>query len=368
MPKKKVTKEIASQLKKKTKKEVNPLSSKRILSTGSTLLNLACTDKFKGGFTKGKYFFIVGDSSSGKTFLTLTCLAEASINDNFKNYRFIYDNGEDGALMDIEKFFGKGVANRLEPPAGTKDNPEYSRTVEDFYYNVDDALQIAKEEDQPFIYVLDSENSLTSDAELEKFDEEKEAHRKGKDITGSYGDGKAKKHSSHMRKIITPLSKTGSILIVLSQTRDNLGFGHEKKTRSGGRALKFYACLEMWSSVSKKITKTVKGKKRQIGVNTTIKIKKNRLTGKEREITVPIYYSVGFDDVGSCVDYLIEEKHWPLKKKTVIADEIKFEGSRDAVINHIEENDLEDVVRSTVGEVWKEIEEACSVKRKKRYE
>jgi len=76
------------------------------------LLNLACTGNPNGGFFKGHYFQIVGDSTSGKTFLSLTCLAEANINKHFEDYRFIFDDGEGGALMDLTKFFGAGVADK----------------------------------------------------------------------------------------------------------------------------------------------------------------------------------------------------------------------------------------------------------------
>ena len=244
------TKDIVAEMTKPKKKKSNPLSKRKLLSTGSTLLNLACSDNPLGGFVKGKYFFLVGDSSSGKTWLSLTCLAEANISKYFSNYRFIYDNGEDGALMDMERFFGKGVAKKMEPPAGIKKKPIYSKTAQDFYYNLDDALKHAKEHDEPFIYILDSENSLTSDQEEEKFDEQKKANRSGKEITGTFGDGKAKIHSSHMRKIIGPLGETGSILIVISQTRDNLGFGFEKKTRSGGKALKLALLLRLCARAS----------------------------------------------------------------------------------------------------------------------
>lgn len=340
-----------------------------VLSTGCTLLNLACSGNAQGGFVKGKYFYFVGDSSSGKTWLSLTCFAEAALNPNFKNYRLIYDNGEDGALMDFAHYFGQKMADRLEPPAvDEEDAPIYSETAEDFYYNVDDAIQVAKEEDRPFIYVLDSENSLTSGAEQDKFDESKKARRAGKDTAGSYGDGKAKIHSSHLRKLMRPLSDTGSILIIISQTRDNLGIGFEKKTRSGGRALRFYACLEMWTSVIKKLKKTVAGKQRQIGIIARVKTKKNRLTGKEREIDIPIYHSMGIDDVGCNVDWLVDEKHWPKRGNTIQASEFEFKGTRNKLIAYVEENNLETELQNVVQGVWDKIEAACSVERKRRYE
>ncbi len=359
--------EIKRALRKNRKKESVPDSD--FLSTGSTLVNLACTGRVDGGFTKGRYFFIVGDSASGKTFLSLTCLAEASINPAFKDYRFIYDNSEDGCLMDIEKFFGSGVMDRMEPPASEDDSPIYSGTIEEFYYHVDDAIR----EGKPFIYILDSMDALSSEAEGEKFEQHKRAYRKGKEAPGSYGDGKAKVNSSNLRKLLSPLRDSGSILIIINQTRDNLGFGFEKKTRSGGHALRFYACIELWSSVEKKLKKRIKGKDRQLGALCKVQVKKNRITGRERTVSVPIFFSTGIDDVGSCVDYLIDEGDWEQSKKGR-GEVIEAGGlgpvlkmSRSKLISHIEDEEMEDDLRALVGTAWGEVEKACEVKRKKRY-
>jgi len=356
------TKDIEKKLKKKSKKSLK-LKAKDFVSTGSTMLNLACTGKPYCGFAKGKYYFIVGDSTSGKTFLSLTCLAEASINPNFDKYRFIFDNAEDGALMDIKKYFGKEVYKRMETP---QKESVFSTTIEEFYYNVDDALKKGK----PFIYILDSMDSLSSKDEEDKFRESKTAYRKGRATTGSYGDGKAKKNSANLRKLLTPLRESGSILIILNQTKDNIGFGFEKKTRSGGHSLRYYACTKFWSSVRGQISKSIKGKQRQLGIRCSIVFKKNRFQGKLRKIEIPIYHSFGIDDIGSCVDYLISEGHWVQKEKSssVVAKDFKFKGTKEKLIKLIEEKGMENDLKLIVYDVWKEIEEACSVKRKRRYE
>lgn len=348
-------------------KEQRELRTEDFVSTGSTLLNCAISGHYERGFAKGKYYFIVGDSASGKTFLTLTCLAEAANNPSFDNHRFIYDNAEDGALMDVQRFFGKKVYKRLEFPAeGDVANESFfSSTIEEFYFNVDDAIK----KGQPFIYILDSMDALSSEQEIDKFDETKTAHRKGNDTAGSYGDGKAKKNSANLRRLLTPLRKTDSILIIVNQTRDNLGFGFEKKTRSGGHALRFYATVELWSSVKGKIKKTVKGKSRQLGINCKVQIKKNRITGRERSIVIPIFHSFGIDDVGSCIDYLVDEGHWPTKGNMIHAEDLDHKPcSRNKLIKLVEENDQEYDLRDIVGETWNEIERASEVKRKKRYE
>jgi recombination protein RecA len=355
------TDDIKKALRKK--RGTSELTAKDFLSTGSTLLNLACSGHPERGFAKGQYYFIVGDSISGKTWLSLTCLAEAVLNPNFAKHRFIYDNGEDGALMNIERFFGKGVANRIESP---KQGPSFQ--IEEFYYSVDDAIS----DGNPFIYILDSMDSLSSEPEANYFKKTKKARRAGKDendIKGSYGDGKAKVNSAMLRRIIgRPLRESGSILIIINQTRDNIGAlpFQPKKTRSGGHALKFYACFELWSSVAGEIKKTVNGKKRQLGVESKIRVKKNRITGRDRTVTIPIYNSYGIDNVGSCVDYLIEEGHWR-KGKEINAKELGIKASRKKLIKLVEQGDLEKDLYDLVGEIWNEIEDACMIRRKKRY-
>jgi len=346
------------------------ISQKDLLSTGSTLLNIACSGRHNGGFVKGHYFYIVGDSASGKTFLTWTCLAEASINSAFDDYRFIMDDVEGGSLMSIKKFFGERVAERVEAPMK---GGRSSQTVEDFYYNIDDALR----DGRPFIYILDSMDALDSEDAEKKFLQQKNASRrkrtpgtdKEEKVAGSYGDGKAKKNSQNIRRVVNRLKDTGSILIIISQTRDNIGFTSrfEPKTRGGGKALKFYASHEIWSSIKMRIKRKVNGKDRKIGIICRCDVKKNRLTGEEATVEIPIYTSFGIDDVGACVDFLIEEGHWTERMKVINATEFDFSGKRETLIRHIEKNGLEKELRILVTDVWEEIKQGCAIKRKFRY-
>ncbi len=338
-----------------------PLSTDDLLSTGSTLLNLACTGHWQGGFAKGMYFLLVGDSSSGKTFLSLTCLAEAAKNESFDGYRFVHDNVEGGALMDIERFFGGKVAGRMESPGNGM-----SETTEDFFFNLDDVLG----QGRPVIYILDSMDALSSESEGKRFVERKEAYRKGSTTTGDYGDGKAKANARGIRAILPKLRDTGSILIVINQTRDNVGGNmfEPRKIRSGGHAMTFYSTVEAWASIGGQLKKTYRGKERQQGIVSKIRVKKNRFTGRLRTVSVPIYHSFGIDDVGSCIDYLLSEKHWTNKGKRIEAKEFDFAGDRVKVIEHVLSNNLEDKLSEIVAGVWNEIEEAVSEDRKRRYD
>lgn len=364
----KMKKILAPAFKKKTNKTKIPM--KELLSTGSTMLNLACSGKADGGFAMGGYYFLVGDSSSGKTFLALTCFAEASINPNFDEYELIHDDAENGAMMDFGKFFGKKCAERVSPPRRDKQgNPVFSVTTDDFYDNLLELIAQKKR----FIYVLDSMDVLGTNEDNAKEEANRLARKKsreGKSATekGTYGTSKAKANSTRLRGIVHALKETGSILIIIAQTRDNIDpMSFDKKTRGGGHSLKFYAHLELWSSVKGPIKKRIKDKDRIQGIYSQVRIKKNRLTGRDRKIVIPIYNSIGFDDIGGCINYLLEEGHWKKGKAGIDAKELDFVGSRDALIAHIEQTENEDVLRATVQEVWDGIEDALAVVRKNKY-
>lgn len=342
-----------------------------LLSTGSTLLNLACTGTVNGGFIKGHFYYLVGDSSSGKTFLSLTCFAEACMNKHFADYDLIFDDAESGALMDFTKFFGTKTAERVRAPRYSASGEAInSVTIQDLYYH----LELAKKRRKPVIYVLDSMDALSSEEELKKAGERNTAHAKkvetGKEvkIAGSYGDGKAKANSERLRQIVPFIHESKSIVIFISQTRDNLAqFALDKKTRSGGRSLTFYATLEMWSSQAGHITKTINKKKRELGIWSQIRVKKNRIQGKDRTVKIPIYHSFGIDDIGSCVDYLVDEERWNNSSGPINCEEFGFKGTREQVVQFVEDNELQDVLKELVIDTWNEIESKCVIQRNKRY-
>jgi len=337
------------------------------VSSGCTTLNMALTGKPRYGYHAGGYYLVVGGSSSGKTMLMLTMLAEVANNPNFDHYQIKYDNVEDGAQMDFVKFFGQKMAARIEAPRIVDGVGMHSETIDDFYFNFDDAMDAG-----PCIYLLDSMDALMGGKERNKFNERRKAARKGKlaEVKGDYGDGKAKKNSGDLRGVLAKVRDTRSILVIICQTRDAIDAGpfEPQETRAGGRALTFYSHTEMWMSKGATLKKAVRGVDRQIGMMSNIHIKKNRLSGKEWRVKVPFYHTVGVDDVGCCVDYLIAEKHWPANDKGVItAPELSFKGTREKLIQVIEEGDKEVFLRKTVAAVWRQVEADCAVKRKPRY-
>lgn len=340
------------------------------VSTGNTLLNLACSGRAEWGFPVGSYIFLVGDAASGKTFESLTCFAEAAINPYFDDYNFIYDGPEFGALMDLKKFFGR-AASRIKPPwikGQEKTGFAYSKTVEEFFFNLDDHLKT------PCIYVLDSTDSLKSNEEIDKFDERKNwvrKGRKGREPSGSYGMSKPKDFSAMLRQVPAKLKESKSILIMICQTRDNIGFGSQfqPKTRAGGNALTFYSDLELWSSVKEKIKKTERGHDIQVGSVCKVKVKRSRITGRENEVLLPIYWASGFDDVGGMVNWLIDWKFWKESGDVVETGGFINENSADVegTIKRIESEGLENQLKQLVTDKWQEVAKAVAVGRKNKY-
>lgn len=371
---------VKAMLKKKRVRRVAP-ETKQYLSTGVALLNLAISGRHDGGILKGDYVYFVGNRSSGKTFFSLNVLAEASINPEFADYQLIGDFAENGALMDIQKFWGPELARRLAPPRGTREKPIYSRTTEDFYFHLDDALSKG-----PCIYVMDSMDALTTDDDQEKFQGDKVASRAGKEMKGSYGMSQAKINSRYIKPFATRLRETGSILIVISQTRDRINTPFPMSTHSGGKSLGFYAHVEIWTKISEEVKKTVRGKQRKLYSVIELSVEKNRQNGwDDFKVYVPHSRKFGLDDLGASVDFLIDEKHWKKKKKDnqqeeeeetddkkkktgkFIAPEFDIEGDREKIIERIQAEGGEKELHQLAEKVWKEIDEECSLNRVNKY-
>lgn len=344
-------------------KKPDHLPFDRGLSSGSTLINLAATGRPEIAMLPGTYALWVGDSGSGKSFITLTTLAEAAINPVFKKYRLLFNNAENGALFDLERFLPP-LVDRLEPLAGTKKKPTNITVLEDFYDALETALSVG-----PCIVLNDSMDALVPRAWRKKQKKDKAAKAKGKEEGGSYGTEKAKVNSERLRPIVNRLQETGSILIVISQSRDRIGFGsqYNPKTRGGGNALTFYAHLELWTSVKEHVVKKVGKKSIEQGIVCRVKVKKNRVNGRVRTVDVPILHSAGIDDLGGLVNWMVEWEQWSGKENTVTAPEFHFSGNREKLIQKIEEEGREKELREIVVAAWDAIEKKCEVRRKNKY-
>lgn len=343
------------------KRERKKLDENDMAPTGSTMLNLACSDNPWAGYKLGGIVTTPGQSSAGKTVVALTGLAECSTLRRFDKYDLILDDAEQRLAFDLHYMFGPTAASRIgKPRLGG------SRTIQTFKAN----LMLLKKEARKVIYVLDSFDSLASDEELEK--EMKRAIALAKDpdtlkkIAGTFGMEKAKIAGEVLRMINDYMEESQSLLIIIQQRRQKSDAGPfgDKWTTSGGEAPFYYSNHQPW--FTKKAT--LKDGDLEIGTRTVAKLKKNSITGKLREVEFDIYNDYGIDDINSIIDWMLKEEFW--KKKTnheINATDIGLCLKRDALVRAIEEDGLEDELRRAVGECWLIREEEVRLDRKPRF-
>lgn len=333
------------------------------LSLGCPLLNLAVSGDWRKGLLKGTYMFYAGDSSSGKTLATLTQLAEAANDPNFDDYELWHIDVEVGNFFDFELFFGKKAAKRIQV---LRPEPGKPMLLEFVYDWIEAKIGAGKK----IVCIIDSFDSLSSEAKEKKIAEDAKARAEGKELKGSYGDGKAKINSERLSRIIAMIHDSGSIVTGISQLRDNLDAGlyGPPKTRSGGHAIKFNASVEIWTTPGDKLTKEVSGKKRVIGYKTRFHVKKNRVNGRERTVPIPIMPDVGMDATGAAVDFMIDEKYWDAPSGRIACPLYDATYYREELIRKIEEDGKETELYEAMQVAWDDIESKLKVERKRRYE
>lgn len=327
-----------------------------LVPSGSALLNLACSDSYKGAYKIGKIINPIGDRSTGKTYFALTSLAEAASRKQFDEYRFIFRSAETELEFKIRKLFGKRLKDRLEV------NDDIIETIEDVYGDIMTILKYG----QPFIYVLDSLDSVTSTAERKRA----EIYAEGKEPDGSYKTEKPRLVSELLRVTAGEIKRKEALIQIISQTRDNIGFGamFKPKVRAGGKALEFYVCHEMWHAIKS----PEKRKGIEIGNIIETRVTKNKLTGKKRIVETPIYPNFyGIDSITGGVDWLVKEGYWKTSGKSskkIEAKEFDIIAGRYALVRQIEEQGLEHELDLILQSVWDTKEEDAKIERKPKFE
>lgn len=262
----------------------------QFFSSGSILLDLA----LGGGWALGRVFNIVGDKSTGKTLLAIE--AFANFIRKFPNGRMRY--------AEAEAAFDESFAATLGFPSTVERPDEPIETVEDFR----DDLNRFISKPGPSLYILDSLDALTDEAEVKKYEKglKRLVNEDGEEkVAGSYGVSKPKELSKMFRMFIRDMEEKDCSLGIISQIRDNIGvsFG-ETKTRSGGHALDFYAAQVIWLAQTKQITRTIRNEPRTIAIEVLAKVKKNKVGMPFRSALFPIVFGYGIDDEISVIDWL----------------------------------------------------------------
>lgn len=314
----------------------------KFISSGCTLLDCA----LGGGYCLGRITNIVGDKSTAKTALATEAIT---------NFLHQYPTGA-AAYREAEAAFDPAYAEAMGLPLSKVDFGDPNKplgTVEDFARDLDYFLDAQIKDNTPGIYVLDSLDALSDEAEMES------------DIgKGSYGMAKAKTLSILFRKMARKIERSQVLLLIVSQVRDNVGamFG-EKHRRSGGRALDFYASQILWLSHMKTLKKTIKKVERPYGIDIRAKIKKNKVGLAFREADFSFIFGYGVEDLSASVEWL--KGAGRLKDANINITEVKDYLKEAEGMNDTDYRREQKTISAVVRQVWKEIETDFLPKRAK---
>lgn len=291
-------------------------------STGSDLLDEVVGGGVTKGFLAGNIINIVGDKSTGKTFLA--CEIIATVQSKYgKKLKWKYDDAESGFTFDTTELYGFEIM-----PVDADDRYK-SQTVEEFYCNYRSFVESLKSGELG-IYVIDTLDGLSSKDQQKRGNKRYNAYLKGKEFDeGSYQMSKPKYLSQEFFPDASDWTeKKNVLLVVISQTRDKINSIFKEQTRAGGKALDFYGHTALWLSVVSKIVK----KDRVVGVIIKAKAKKSKTPRPFRECVFPLLFDYGVDNVGANIDYLFSlrgEKCELLKK----AESIVWDGKKTNLSN-----------------------------------
>jgi len=275
-----------------------PKHGLQFVETGCKPLDLV----LGGGWAVGRIANIVGDKSTGKTLLCIEACA---------NFLRKFPKGKI-RYWEAEAAFDKPYAAALGMPTNKidfGDDKDPIHTVEDFFERL---TAVAEKATTHELVILDSLDALSDRSELEREIDK-----------GSYGGDKAKKMSELFRRLVRKLEQANITVIIVSQVRDKIGamFGR-KTTRSGGRALDFYASQVLYLAHIGRITKTVSGQKRVIGVRVKAMTDKNKVGLPFRDAEFEIRFGYGIDDVQACLDWMVASGL--LKETGYKKEDVKF--------------------------------------------
>jgi len=311
---------------------------KRFL-TGSDLLDIVIGGGIGKGYPAGRIINIVGDKSSGKTFLACELIANAYYKYG-KKFKWIYDDCESGFTFDTLKLYGIEIIPKSD------DKKIKSNTVEELYCNYRRFLESIKK-DEVGIYVIDSLDGLSSNEILNRSNERYKKWEDDKEFKkGSYQMGAAKFFSQEFFRGLAGSSHDKNVLLcIISQVRCNIDpMNFKKFTRSGGKALDHYCNTVLWLANMKKI----KRRDRIIGIIIKAKLDKSKTPRPYRECVFPVLFDYGIDNIGANIDYLFD-----LRTKTgelsTDANKIVWKGEK------ITASILKDFIKEkNIGEEWKE--------------
>ena len=289
--------------------EDTPTDLTEWISTGSSILDLAISNRPNGGLPVGRITEITGMEASGKSLLAAHLLA----NTQKKGGLAVYIDTENAMNEEFLRAIGIDISKLLYIQL---------ETVEDIFEVIENIILKIKESDKDRLVsiAVDSVAAATTKVEQAQ-DYDKEGWATSKAIVLSKG----------MRKITQLIGRERVALIFTNQLRQKLGvmFG-DPWTTSGGKAIQFHASCRLRLKAAGQIKAKIQGKEQTIGIKTKAVVVKNRMGPPLRTAEFNIYFESGIDDTGSWLqvmkDYnlLKQGGSWYTYICTETGEEIKF--------------------------------------------
>ena len=261
-----------------------PTDIKEFISTGSSTLDLAISNKPNGGIAVGRITEINGLESSGKSLLGAHILAETQKKDGIA----VYIDTETSVSQDFLEVLGVDMGKMLYL---------HLETVEEIFEAIEEIVTKVRESDKDRLVTImvDSLAAASTKVEIEA-DFEKDG----------WATSKAIIISKAMRKITQLIGREKIALVFTNQLRQKLGvmFG-DPWTTSGGKALPFHASTRIRL---KNMGQIKDSKKNVLGMKCRAQIVKNRLGPPLRHADYDMYFDRGIDNYGAWLTVLKEHK------------------------------------------------------------
>ena len=288
--------------------------------TGSLTLDLALGI---GGLPRGRIVEIYGPESSGKTTLSLHCIAEGQ------------KQGGNVAFIDVE--------HALDPVYAEALGVDVDSLLVSQPDTGEQALEIAEaliRSGAIDVIVVDSVAALVPMAEID----------------GEMGDShvglQARLMSQALRKLAGAISKSNCVAIFINQLREKVGvvYGNPEVT-PGGRALKYYSSVR----IEVRKVETIKNGSEILGSKTRAKVVKNKIAPPFKEAIFDIMYGKGISRTGELLDLAVEKDIIHKSGAWFSYGEERLGQGRDNIKNLLAENkelaaEIEEKVLATLAE------------------
>ena len=262
--------------------ESTPTDVKDWISTGSSMLDLAISNRPNGGIAVGRITEINGLESCGKSLLGAHLLAETQK----KGGVAVYIDTETSVSQDFLRAIGVDLDSMLYV---------HLETVEDIFDTIENIVTKIRESDKDKLVTIlvDSLAAASTKVEMDAdFDKD------------GWATAKAIIISKAMRKVTQMIARQKVALVFTNQLRQKLGvmFG-DPWTTSGGKALPFHASTRVRF---KNMGQIKDSKKNTIGIKIKGQVIKNRLGPPMRTAEFPLFFDTGIADFDSWLTVMKE--------------------------------------------------------------